>query len=211
MNPRIRIATSFTKLPDNTLITFARSLLNGLYTMTEQFPNPPISAADFEAAINAFSDAKAAQPQTGRSGTEKKNVLRDALIDALKRLAFYVQENCGNQMVIVLASGFDAVSLNRSRSNLGKPSLLKIINGILGQLLITISREASSKSFEVAWAEVDESGKAGDFRSAMVRTSSRNIPVDGLTPGKMIALKGRGIGGASGFSDWSDIVMFRVG
>ena len=57
---------------------------------------------------------------------------------------------------------------------------------------------------------MDENGAPGPFRPAVTRTSSRNIPVDGQIPGKLYAYQGRAIGGLTGFSDWSDVVVQRA-
>ena len=41
-------------------------------------------------------------------------------------------------------------------------------------------------------------------------SSSANIPVGDLIPGRLYAMQGRAVGGLTGFPDWSDMVTHRA-
>lgn len=204
-----RVSLAFTKLQDDVLITFATTVHSELYAMSE-YSAPPVSPSDLMAAITAFSGAKVAQASGGKVATAEKNLRREELLTLLKKLAYYVQVACENDLVLLLSSGFEAVSTNQTRTVLPKPSLVRIVSGMSGQALVTATADRNARGYEVIVAEIDENGTAGPFRPAVTRTSSRNIPIADLTPGKLYAYQGRAIGGATDFSDWSDVVVQRA-
>ena len=196
-------------MPDDTLITFSRSVHTQLYG-AGGFTNIPVTAAILEAAINAFADAKAAQVNGGKAATAEKNNRRETLVVLLKQLAFYVQVASNNDLAMLLSTGFQAVSNNRARVPLAKPSVLRVVTGMTGEALVTLSTEPASRGCEVRVAEVDVSGAPGPFRPVIASTSSRNVPVLELVPGKLYAYQGRSFGGATTFSDWSDVLVQRA-
>lgn len=204
-----RVSLGFAKLQDDVLITFATTVHSELYAQSE-YSAPPVSPSDLMAAITTFTTAKVAQASGGKAATAEKNLRREELLMLLKKLAYYVQVACENDLVLLLSSGFEAVSNNQTRIALQKPSLKRIVPGMSGQTLVTATADPNARGYEVIVAEIDENGTAGSFRPAVTRSSSRNIPIDALTPGKLYAFKGRAIGGATDFSDWSDVVVQRA-
>ena len=209
MITKIRVSLSFGSYPDDNLITFGTGVHTRLFSIPI-YSNPPVDAVATKATIDAFSDAKVAQPSSGKSGTALKNIRRSELIDLLQILANYVQGACANNLPLLLDSGFEAISTNRAQAPLPKPAILRIVAGMSGQALVTLEPDKNSKVYEVVVAELDESGSPGLYRAAVTRTSSRNIPIDELTPGKLYAFQGRAVGGATGFSDWSDVLVQRA-
>ena len=158
----------------------------------------------------AFSDAKVAQAGGGRIPTAEKNQRRAELLDTLQNLAYYVQIASAGVLSYLLNSGFEAISNNRAQTPLTKPSLTRIVTGMSGQALVTITADSNARASEIIVAEIDESGTPGPFRPAVTRTSSRNIPIDDLIPGKLYAYQGRLVGGLADFSDWSDVLVQRA-
>ncbi len=63
---------------------------------------------------------------------------------------------------------------------------------------------------EVRVAEIGEGGVPGPFRPVVFSTSSRNIVVGDLLPGKLYAFRGRNLGGSTAYSDWSDQIVQRA-
>lgn len=205
-----RVSLGFgSNMPDDTLITFSRSVHTQLYG-AGGFTNIPVTAVILEAAIDAFSTAKAAQANGGKAATAEKNNRREALVALLKQLAFYVQIASENNLAMLLSSGFQAVSTNRAQLPLTKPAVLRVVTGMTGEALVTMSTEQAARGCEVRVAEVDASGAPGPFRPVVARTSSRNVPIQELVPGKLYAYQGRSFGGATTFSDWSDILVQRA-
>lgn len=196
-------------MPDDTLITFSRSVHAQQYVAVG-FTNIPVPTKILEEAIDGFSSAKAAQVNGGMAATAEKNKRRETLIALLKQLAFYVQVASNNDLAQLLSSGFRAVSTNRAQVPLTKPAVLRVVTGMTGEALVTMSTEQASRGCEVRVAEVDASGAPGAFRPVVARTSSRNVPIQELIPGKLYAYQGRSFGGATTFSDWSDILVQRA-
>jgi len=58
----------------------------------------------------------------------------------LRELVSYLQNNHGNDLAKLLASGFEAVSTNRASTLLVTPSIKDIVNGMSCQLVVRIGR-----------------------------------------------------------------------
>lgn len=208
--PTLRVLLNFGgKMPDDTTITFTRNILALLYVQAF-ITNPPVPEAVYEGGINAFADSKAAQPNSGKAGTALKNNKRAELDAMTKSLALYVQENCGNNLALLLSTGFQAVSNNRSSYALEKPAVKRIITGMTGEALVTMSTQSISRGCELRVTEIGPDGTPGEFRMVPFSTTSRNIRVTPLVPGVLYGYQGRNVGGSTTYSDWSDLIVQRA-
>ena len=133
--------------------------------------------------------------QGGPADTADKNSKRDTLIGLLRQLAGYVQENCGNDLATLLASGSDAVRTNRTRTALTAPSITDILNGNTGQLLLRVTAIANARCYEVRHAAIGQGGAPGPWQNGGLFTSSRSITIGSLTPGTSYTFQVRAIGG----------------
>lgn len=208
--PTNRVSLAFANgTPDNTLITFARNVLALLYNMAG-LPPIPVPEATVKTAIDSFAEAKAAQPNGGKAATADKNDKRDELIVLLKTLANFVQETCNNNLALLLSTGFEAVSQNRAQYPLAKPVIERMVPGMTGTMLVTLSREKVARGTEIRVAEIGPDGAPGEFRTPFFSSTSRNVKVPNLVPGALFALQGRSMGGSTGSSDWSDVIIQRA-
>jgi hypothetical protein len=207
--PRLRVSLDFANSTDDKLENTAKAVDIHLYA-TPNFPAVPVTQAVLEAAVTAFADARAAQKQGGTLATAVKNNRREELIALLQQLAFYVQVTSANDLAILLSSGFEPVSTNRTQTQLDTPAVIRITSGMSGQLLATLSAVKNSRCVELQMAEIKPDGSPATFTSVGLFTNSRNIPADNLVPGKLYAFQGRAIGGLTGYSDWSDVVTHRA-
>ncbi|MBI3416580.1 MAG: fibronectin type III domain-containing protein [Verrucomicrobia bacterium] len=205
MTQQLRVLLGFTNAPDHQIEEIAGAVINGL-TGNAAYPNPPVSMADLQDALTAFTTAIAAQAQGGPAATANKNNKRDALVALLRQLAGYVQENCNNNLAQLLSSGFEAVSTNRARAPLAVPAILSVDNGNTGQLLIKVRPSANAKCYEVRCAAIGAGGAPGPWQSGGLFTNSRSMPLNGLIPGTSYSVQVRAVGGSTGYSDWSDTV-----
>ncbi len=57
---------------------------------------------------------------------QKKNKKQDALIALLRSLKHYVEDNCGNDVAVVLSSGFQPAVNTRNRSPLANPTIIGV-------------------------------------------------------------------------------------
>ena len=205
MTQQLRVLLGFTNAPDHQLEETAGAVIAGL-TGNAAFPSPPVPLSDLQAALTNFTNAIAAQSQGGPAATANKNNMRDALVTLLRPLAGYVQENCNNNLALLLSSGFEAVSTNRARAPLAVPSIVSVDNGNTGQLLVKVTPSANSKCYELRFAAIGSGGAPGPWQSGGLFTNSRSMPLNGLTPGTSYSVQVRAVGGSTGYSDWSDPV-----
>ncbi len=115
-----------------------------------------------------------------------------------------MQTESANDMAKLLSSGFNAVNMNRAQSPLDTPLIVEIVNGISGQLVVKVKPVKNAKSYEVRVAVVAPGGATGPWQDAGDFTDSRQMIVEGLTPGTNYAVQVRAIGGSTGYSGWSD-------
>jgi hypothetical protein len=118
----------------------------------------------------------------------------------------YVQQNCGNNLATLLTSGFEAVTTSRAQAELDVPDIVSIDNGDTGQLLVRVKAVANARCYEVQYAARGAGGAPGPWQGGGLFTNSRSMPLNGLTPGTNYSIQVRAVGGATGYSDWSDPV-----
>lgn len=203
MTAILHVSLDFAHATDTGLDDFA----NGVHDHMDgnpTYPTPPVTMAALATAITDYSDAVAAAADGGPTSTAAKNNARAALIAILRQLASYVDDNHGNDMEKLLSSGFKAQSTSHAQSPLPKAEILRITNGNSGQLLITVRKDPNARGTELRYALIGAGGTPGPWQAAPMSTKTRNIPLDGLTPGQSYAVQARGFGGSTGFGDWSD-------
>jgi hypothetical protein len=197
--PQLRVLLGFASAADHSLDE-TKLYGNAAYT------TPPVTLVALQAALAAFTAAIATAAQGGPADTADKNSKRDDLIDLLRQLAGYVQTNCNNDLATLLSSGFDAVSTNHASSPLAAPTIKDIANGNSGQLVVRVGPIANAKCYEVRYALIGSGGAPGPLQNGGLFTNSRNMPINGLTPGGNYQFQVRAVGGSTGYSDWSDPV-----
>src|SRR5215831_7342837 len=121
MQVNYRVSLEFASYSDPQLAEFAGNVATSL-AKNATFPNLPVSTADLGNLVSAFHTAVQAAMQGGIQLTAAKNAAREALLDALRKDASYVQSIANHDMQMLLSSGFYANSTNRSSSPLDKPS-----------------------------------------------------------------------------------------
>ncbi len=203
--PQLRVLLGFASAPDNGLDELAGAVLQKLYG-NAAYPTPPVTSAALTTAKNDFSAAVAAANLGGPGDTAVKDNKRATLVGLLRALAGYVQEKHGNDLAVLLSSGFDAVSTNRASSPLDAPSIKDILNGNSGQLVLRVTVIPNAKCYEIRHALIAANGAPGAWQSAGLFTNSRSMSVEGLTPGSNYQFQVRAVGGSTGYSDWSDAV-----
>lgn len=208
--PQLRVLLNFAQASDASLQERGQSVHDSLYSspLWTVPPNPayPVTQAAVNTANDALAAANAAAEMGGPVDTALKNGKRDDLITLLRQLAGYVQENHGNDLAKLLASGFEAVSTNKASVPLEKPAIKEIINGMSTELIVRVGRIANAKAYEVRYALIGNGGTPGPWQTGQLFTSSRGMKVTGLTPGGMYTFQVRAVGGSTGYSDWSDAV-----
>jgi hypothetical protein len=204
MTPQIRIADRLMKQSADQLVTMAGAVVTGL-SNNPAFPAPTVDLKAVQAAADELNVALVAQAGGGgTTATAEKRNKQEALISLLRKLKHYVEDHCGNDVAVLLSSGFQAASTTRDCSPLAIPSILSLNLGNRGELLLKISPVARAKCYEVQMAEMGAGNVTGSWKNAGVYTSSR-ITIANLVPGTTYVFQVRAIG-ANGYTDWSNPV-----
>jgi hypothetical protein len=121
-----------------------------------------------------------------------------------------VQANHGNDLASLLSTGFKAASTNRAQSALPAPIISGILNGSAGQHLPQIGAIANSAGYESRFAVIGADGTQGPWQTGQYAPNTRELAINGLTPGTLYAVQVRALGGSTNYSDWSDTVQHRA-
>jgi hypothetical protein len=193
----IRVANSFATLPDTQLNAFAILVLACLKN-NALFPTLPVTLAALQILETAFSNAYTAAQQGGPVQTAAKNEARSVLVAALRQIASYVQSlNLPNESQ-VLSSGFDIVNVNTSQSPLELPVIKELSNAESTRLLVSLQALRNAKAYLVQYRIAE-----GPWLEAGIFANTRNIVIENLTPGTLVTVRVKGIGGSTGYSEWS--------
>ena len=200
----IRVSLAFTRDTDTNLHNRASSVSSGLYTAPAAYPTPPIAKAALDAANAAFDAAIPLAKAGGPMQTADKNNTRDALLAILRQLAAYVQMKHGDDLAVLLSSGFEAVVTNHAPAAMVVPHIRDILNGGTGELIIHVDPIANIRVFSAQYAAVGAGGVLGPYQNGGLHNDSRHISIPGLTPGTTYSVQIQAVGGGSHISSWSD-------
>jgi hypothetical protein len=199
-----RVNLGFAGYSDADVNEFTSGVIASL-TGNVNFPTPPIAAADLTALQTAFENALAAAAQGGTQLTAAKNAARMGLVGAMRKVAAYVQSIAAQDLAMLLSSGFQANSTSRTQTPLATPNIVQIDNGMSTQLIVRLQGVDNARAYEM-----QVKNGTGGWQAAGVFTQARGIVVGGLTPGNTYSVQTRGVGGSTGYSDWSDPVSHMV-
>jgi len=204
MTQRARIADRFKIQSAEQLVTMAGAVITGL-TNNPAFPAPTVDLKAVQAAADDLNAALAAQAHGGSAATAEKNNKQEALIVILRKLKHYVEDNCGNDLAVLLSSGFQAAATTHNRTSLANPSILSVDLGHSTELVLKVTPIARAKCYEVRMAAVGAGNVPAPWQSAGLFTPSR-IKIPDLVPGTTYVFQVRAVGGATGYTDWSNPV-----
>ena len=128
MSIRARVSDSFARLSADQLVTMAGGIIAGLAD-NPAFPSPTVELKPLETAIDDLNAALAAQAIGGTAATAEKNNKQKALIALLRRLKHYVEDNCHNDLAILLSSGLRSMKIADLVSGTTYSSQVRAIGG----------------------------------------------------------------------------------
>jgi hypothetical protein len=201
----IRPALGYALLPDADFL----SRLNAVYAGTfgnPAYPNPPVEAATFRADIDAYAHSIADALDGSKKAKADRDKKRVDLTVMLRLIGHYVEANCKANMTTFLSSGFEAASRTKTPPQpLPQPSIIRVDQGITGQLLVSIKPLPKARTYEVRYAAAGAGGTPGTWATITIPSALQATPVSGLTIGTTYTFQARAFG-KLGFSDWSDPV-----
>lgn len=196
MTTNYRVSYSFVKLPDAAIADFTDVVINGM-TDNGGFPTPPIAMLNLGMQKTDYLVKLTAAASGGKLATLAKNQAREGLIGSLRKLAAYVQSLAETDLQLMLSSGFQVSSTNRTRNPLNKPVVQSVDNRFNGKLILRVQPVTNARAYEVQYKN------GGGWLPAGIFTNSRQIEVGSLTPGQSYTMQLRAIGGSTGYSDWT--------
>jgi hypothetical protein len=204
MKKTIKVALSFATYNDSELNNFVilviACLKNNLL-----FPNLPVLIAALTALQQAFQDAITTAAQGGRMATAAKAEARLLLISALRQIAAYVQSLVPTLTVSqVLSSGFDIINSNNTPYPLTTP-VFTLDNSTSGQLTAYLSAVTNAKAYQVQWSTGN-----GAWQELGIFPNTKGIVLTNVTPGTIVNMRIRAIGGSTQYSEWSATVSIMA-
>ena len=193
-----RTSLSFVQLSDPALDDFAANVILSL-TGNAGFPSLPVSAVSLGALRTDYHTKLVAAAQGGTQLTAAKDEARLALENALRQDAAYVQSIAGQNLALLLTSGFKAVSTNRTQSPLQTPIILNIDNQSSSQLMIDLKSVPNAATYQLKVTTPQ-----GVTLPTVESTRARGIVAPDLVPGDVYTVQARAIGGSTGYSNWSN-------
>jgi hypothetical protein len=197
MQTNLKVSREFIKYSDAELDEFNNGVVLGL-TGNPVFPLPPVKPEDL-AALNVTFRAAIAAATGDPEDTAAKMAAREAVLDALRKNANYVQTNASHNLQQLLSSGYYAVSTNHAQSPLDMPVIMELSNLGSSQVLLRLTPVTNARSYRVQTST--DGGKA--WTEAGVFTQARRIVLTGLVAGTIYTVRACAIGGSTGSSDWS--------
>ncbi len=212
--PIIHVIISFDGMKDHDLEDLAGEVSNGLYAQAA-YNNPPgtvppVSKADLDTAHTAFSASIIAAKQGGPADTADKNDKRTALIALLRQLAAYVDGKHGNNLTLLLSSGFKSTKAGNTFAALAAPALSDVKHGLAGQLLPKVDPVKNAAGYEARCAVINPDGTQGPWVNGEFSKSARGLALNNLIPGTLYAVQARIHFAKGQHSDWSNTVQCRA-
>lgn len=126
-----------------------------------------------------------------------RNAARVDLLSLVRQLAAYVQGHCGDDLVNLLGSGFDAIKAPSPIGQLqASQNLRLVLTDVSGELGLRFDRVLNAANYSVQTAISAD----GPWEDRGLFSGSR-VNLDGFTPGKVYWARARA-NGTAGPSDW---------
>ena len=197
-----KISLSFARATDGNLVIFTDSVISKM-TNNAEYPTPTPTLASVQTSLTAFQDALAEAKDGGPSKTAAKNAAREVLMTKLRNLTLYVQMECGDDLAVLLTSGFEATKTPTPAGILPAPQQVTLTQGPLSGTLDLRGRPVSNAGAYEA-QKTTRIDNPGSWESVDQMTAAR-MQIEGLTPGKTYWARIRAIGSA-GPGAWSEPV-----
>jgi hypothetical protein len=206
----VRPQLGFTRLTNDAFMTRVTTIINGI-DGNPKFPNPPITAADLNNAADGLAKSMAGCLDGSKKALAERMQKRSELALMLRTLGHYVEITSAGDEGTLLSSGFEAASTTRNMTPqpLDQPYIVKVNQGISGQLLVVAKSVNKARSYDLRYAVVGAGGVIGSYTTLMVATVKKTQVFTGLVPGTVYMFQVRAFG-KLGHTDWSDPVQRMV-
>ena len=194
------VLLGFKKKKDGELIPFAQGVHDGITAHATLFTTPSVTMAALLAAITDFMTKYNAAKAGGKDRTEAKDASRVVLIGLLSSLAAYVEGIAQGNDDTIRAAGFEPVTHeHHAQTALAQPVIDGASNFASGKVQLNVVAQPNVHSVQVQYRTA-----GGAWQDGGGFPSTRQIIVEGLTPGVTYDFRVQFVGGSTNRSDWSD-------
>lgn len=173
-------------------------------------PAPPVDQPTLEAANDRLAAAIGAAEGGSKQSRAERNAAKEVVVRLLDQLAMYVQSNCGNDVDIVILSGFTPISSARTAAPPVSESIRKLVHGKnSGDMDATLMPYPDAGSYEIRCGMPLPGGALPEtWISKPIVKLRPATTISGLTPGATYVFQARAVT-HGGYSDWGNPI-FRI-
>ena len=204
---KLKAFFDFLRVPDDTFVSRLTAIHDKMFG-NAAFPNPPVDLTVFKTGITNYAAAAVAALDGGKQAKADKKKQHEALVKTAELLGHYVEASSNDDPAIFTSSGFLIRSSGKVPPQpLAQPSITGIAQGKTGELLVSVTKVAKARNYEIRYAPVAAGGPPPTtFTSLTIATVKKAAPIDNLTPGTTYMFQVRAFGNL-GFTDWSSAVQ----
>jgi hypothetical protein len=175
----IKASLGFKKRSDGDVVARANAVLGGLYAAKDDFATPPVDQATLKTQIDALSASMAAALDGGKKAIAEREHQKEVVIKSLRQLGHYAEENCKDDMMTFLKSGFQAAFTSRASAQPLSDWIRKIVPGKnSGQMLVSIIARPDALSYQLRWASGRDARKLDRATGRQDQTGDTGERVD---------------------------------
>jgi hypothetical protein len=200
----IKAVAGFSKMTDADLSIYAGAVVKGM-TGNTHFPSPPVDLTAFGTSVTALTNAIQAALDGGANAKAVKGRERKIVVQDMKVLVIYVQNNCNDDLSIFTSSGFTAQApVKTTGLPVAAPAIRNLDYGtVSGQLTATVKKVAGGHAYFIRYGTV-VNGVVASWTTISATTVNKKLVISGLTPGVTYGFQVQALG-TVGYSDWSTL------
>jgi hypothetical protein len=192
------ISLAFAQLMDLPLDKFASNVATQMVKNAAIFKDPPFPIANLDAAQKAFHQADADASNLGKLLTADKNAKKEIVIDLLRQLATYIEAIPGITPEQAMLSGFEVIiPTHHAAMTPDAPVILDLFNKGSGCLGVKLQGSAHARTYQLRVRDA-----SGSLVYTKTFSSTRDIVLPDLTPGKVYTVDACAMGGGNLTSDY---------
>ena len=197
--PKPRVSLGFSRERIPVLIAFCGNVVTQMTAASQQFATPSPALSDVTTATNKLDVANQAALDGGRQAIIDRNAAKAELLSLMRQLAAYVQNQCQNDLSILISSGFDAVRVPAPIGPLPAPGTPTVLQGpVSGSIVARTGKVYGASAYN--WRVALVSAPTVYVQTAQ-KTAARHT-FEGLAIGEVYKVEVNALG-AAGESDWT--------
>jgi len=135
---------------------------------------------------------------------------KEVVVKMLVQLAHWAEANCKDDMTTFLSTGFKAAASTKPKAPPVSETIRKVVQGISGQLLVTLMKYPGAASYEVRWGQATAGGSMPAAWNSQPLASVRTpATISGLTPGTTYVIQARAVT-KTGYSEYGQPIIQMV-